>query len=99
METTHEVTLVEDLALARADLRDMQRTVIALRSELEHAEIQRHAETQQAIQASAAELTQLKTTVGTLRVELEHARIERDRLLQQERAASHNELQMLQQAA
>ncbi len=47
METTHETSLAEDLALARADLRDMQRTVIALRSELERAEIQRHAETQQ----------------------------------------------------
>ncbi len=48
METTHETSLAENLALAKAELRDMQRTVIALRSELERAEIQRrHVETQQ----------------------------------------------------
>ena len=68
-------TFEEQLALAQADSRDMKRTVIALRTELEHAHAEIQAVTARVNQANAAEISQLKTTVGALREELERARV------------------------
>jgi hypothetical protein len=92
-------TIEEELALAQADARDMKRTVIALRTELEAAHAEIHDSTLRATQASAAEIAQLKTTVGALREELERARVERDKAIQQERVAASQESQMLKATA
>ncbi len=89
-----EVSTIEDeLALAQADSRDMKRTVITLRTELEAAHAEIHESTLRATQASAAEISQLKITVGALREELERSRVERDHAVQQERVVGHNEMQ------
>lgn len=72
-------TIEEELALAQADSRDMKRTVIALRTELEAAHAEIHDATLRATQSSAAEISQLKITVGALREELELARVEREK--------------------
>ena len=49
-------TIEEELALAQADSRDMKRTVIALRNELEAAHAEIHDTTLRVTQASAAEV-------------------------------------------
>ena len=84
-------TIEEELALAQADSRDMKRTVIALRTELEAAHAEIHDSTLRATQASAAEISQLKITVGALREELERSRVEREKAIQQERVAANQE--------
>jgi chromosome segregation ATPase len=92
-------SLEEQLILAQADSRDMKRTVIALRSELEAAHAEIHAAALRVTQANAAEIAQLKTTVGVLREELESARTERETAVQQERVAASQEIQMLRATA
>lgn len=84
MSIVSSATVEDELAQAKAEMRDLQRTVMALRAELESAALQRRVEVQQAAQTGAAEIAQLKTTVGALRAELERARGECEHQVQQE---------------
>lgn len=77
----------------------MQRTVIALRTELEAAHSAIQAATSRITQSNAAEIAQLKTTVGALREALESARIEREDAVRQERIAASQDIQMLKATA
>ena len=85
-------TIEEELALAQAESRDMKRTVVALRTELESAHAEVHATTLRVTQTAAAEISQLKVTVGALREELERAHVEREKAVQHERVAASQAL-------
>ena len=81
----------EDQALVQAELRDLKRTVIALRHELEAAH-SRAAEKLRATEVSYnAESAQLKNTVTALREELEQSLTEREQAVQQAMVTNHND--------
>ena len=63
-----------ELALAHAEIRDLQRTIQALRTELEQKQADREIAVQAAVAASSHEMLQLKETAGALREALEMAR-------------------------
>src|SRR5476649_2844443 len=57
----------DSLALALAEVRDLQRTVVVLRGELESAHQERQRQLQDALAGAHNETQQIKDTVATLR--------------------------------
>ncbi|WP_343729388.1 hypothetical protein [Duganella sp.] len=82
------------LRLALAGVRDLQRTVAALRSELERAHQERQRQVQDAASAAQGDIVQLRDTIVALRTSLEKAARERIDALQAA-AAHHAEIAQL----
>ncbi|WP_229258447.1 hypothetical protein [Duganella rivi] len=80
------------LRLALAEVRDLQRTVAALRSELEQAHQERQRQVQDAVSAAQSDILQLRDTIVALRTSLEKAAQERIDAQQQAAAAHHAEI-------
>ena len=88
LDNVDKPDLDEVLKLARADIRDLQRTVSALRDALETAHAEAQAGVARANAANAGEIVQLKATATALRDELEARRAERETAVQQAHALS-----------
>ncbi|HEY0665830.1 MAG TPA: hypothetical protein VGD24_07180, partial [Gallionella sp.] len=84
-----------ELAAAQAELRDLKRTVLALRQELEAAHSRADERLHAAEALYKAEAVQLKMTITALRNELGHSFAEQERLVQQAVSANHNEINQL----
>lgn len=67
----------DELIMVQSELRDTQRSVLALRQELEKARAETEERLHNSALAAAAEIAQLKNTVSALRDELEKAHAER----------------------
>ncbi|MFA9218800.1 MAG: hypothetical protein ACEQSK_17080 [Sphingomonadaceae bacterium] len=83
------------LRLALAEVRDLQRTVVVLRDELEAAQRERQRQVQDALAAHHNETQQIKDTVLALRLALERSAQEKADALQQAATAHRTELAQL----
>ena len=83
----------------QAELRDMQRAVIALRAELEKCRAVAEDAVQAARRESAQDIAQLKATIAELRNELELAGIQREQQVQQALAGNQDEILQLKKTA
>ncbi|WP_373991863.1 hypothetical protein [Duganella sp. BuS-21] len=84
------------LRLALAEVRDLQRTVVALRAELELSQQEGQRQVQDAVSAAQGDILQLRDTIVALRLSLERAAQERIDALQSASAAHHAEIAQLQ---
>ena len=85
----------DSLRLALAEVRDLQRTVVVLRSELETAHQERQRAVQDALSSAHSELTQLRDTISALRTSLEKLTQEKIDALQQAGVNHHGEIAQL----
>lgn len=85
----------DSLRLALAEVRDLQRTVVVLRSELELSHNERQHAVQDALSFAHSEISQLRDTVAALRTSLERLTQEKLDALQQANTVRHAEIAQL----
>lgn len=83
------------LMLALAEVRDLQRTVVVLRSELEKVHQERQRQVQDAVAAASTEAQQVRATVVAMRETLEQATVARDAAVKAALAGSVAEITQL----
>jgi len=88
----------EQLRLALAEVRDLQRTVVFLRTELEAAHLERQQQLQDAASAAHNETAQLRDTIVALRERLERDTQAHADAMQQAAASHRNEVIQLHDA-
>ena len=95
MTTTTDETLESALNFEKTQVRDLQRTVIALRDTLEQAQADRLRDVQATKATAQTEIDQLKKTVVALRDKLELQQVDAQRDLQKIQASATDELRQL----
>jgi epoxyqueuosine reductase QueG len=82
----------DGLRLALAEVRDLQRTVVVLRAELEAAHQERQRQVQDTTSAAHNDAQQLRDTISALRLSLEKLTQEKADALQAAATAHHAEI-------
>ena len=91
-------TLAEDDRL-QAELRELQRSMAAMRDRLEVQAANHQDEIQRAVAASQAEITQLRQTIAALRDELEKAQAAAEAMVNEAVKAANAEIVQLREGA
>jgi len=86
---------IDRLIEGQNDVRHLEETIVALRTELETLSFKIDQSVQQAIQLNTDEIQQLKGTASSLRDELESLRFEKDAAVQKAVQRSADEIQQL----